>query len=84
MLKTKVIRNGPCANPGHEVPYATGVNRDLVDSFFEVFVFCFAKEQIEFRTFFVLKMDCLVKSMSFIIAMVYGYVTVYKLREYLI
>ena len=80
VLKTKVIRNGPCANPGHEVPYTTRVNRDLVDSFFEVFVFCFTKERVEFRAFFVSEMDCLVKSMSFIIMTVYGYVTVHELR----
>ena len=80
VLKTKVIGNGPCVNPGHEVPYVMRVNGDLVDSFFKVFVFCFMKERVEFRTFFVSEMDCLVKSMLFIITTVYGYVTVHELR----
>ena len=41
VLKTKIIRDSPCVNPGHQVPYMVRIDRDLVNSFFKVFVFCF-------------------------------------------
>ena len=44
VLKTKIIGDGPCANPGHEVPYMARVNGDVVNTFFKVLIFCFTKK----------------------------------------